>query len=623
MSGIAGLLYLDGRPAEKSKILPVAGAMLNRGPDGLDVWHLGSVALSHNAFHTTPESKFDHQPLWVERERLAITCDARIDNRDELIQKLSIRRPSAEIPDSEVILGAYARWGTSCPEQLVGDFSFAIWDEREQILFCARDRFGVKPFCYYLLEGRLFSFASQINALLKLPIPRRLNEWLIAELFEPTLEGFDKTATFYQDILKLEPACTLTVGSRGVEIRRYWSLDTSREILLGSDEEYVEAYREIFSEAVRCRMRSTGRVGLLLSGGIDSASIAGAASRIANETGMELHTFCGIASENCREEAYIRAVLERIPLPSHLVRSDEASKYVDDFERAILQAAEPVEPTRNYLPRILYRVAHQSGVRVVMDGVDGDMATSHSVPIPHLLRAGQWMAALSMSRETATCYGMSTWSVLRCWGMRPVAPRFITNLWDKLNRRQQWNTRFLAHSYTQQIGLAALLSHHHAEWVELKCDPRREQAHFISSGILPFSYEQYDITGASMGIEPRHPFSDQRLVEFCLGVPSAQKAWKGYSKALLRRGADPRVPAEVRWRTEKPTATPAFIRTLLSSKPELLGDALPHLESIGSYANLQELKRIWRRDGHLNSRDFYCLLSAMYLISWLSTNHFD
>jgi asparagine synthase (glutamine-hydrolysing) len=621
MSGISGLFYLDGRNAEKPAIEGITKAMRHRGPDGFSVWAQGPVAFGHNLFRTTPESTFDKQPLSLERRRLAITCDARIDNRDELIRLLSIQKPVAEIPDSEIILYAYAAWGKSCPERLVGDFSFAIWDERERALFCARDRFGVKPFCYCLLPGRFFAFASQIKGLLELPIPQRLNECLIAELFEATLEGFDKSATFYKDILKLEPACTMTVSARGVETGRYWSLDPSRQINLGSDDEYVEAFRERFTESVRCRMRSTGPVGLMLSGGIDSSSIAGAASRIADETGKELHTFSGIASKNCPEEAFIRAVLERIPAHSHLVRSDEASSYADDFERAILEAAEPVEPTRNHLPRILYRVAQQAGVRVVMDGVDGDMATSHGFPIPYLLRAGQWCAALSMSREVASRHGMSTWSVLRCWGLRPVAPRFITNLWDKLHRRQYLDTRLLARGYARQIALAPLLSRLRTEWLDMKCDLRHQQADFVSCGVLPFSYEHYDITAASMGVEPRHPFSDHRLVEFCLAVPSAQKVWNGYRKGLIRRAADPRLPKQVRWRTEKPTAAPAFTLTLLASKPELLEEAFSHLESIRPYANIAELKKIWRMDGQGdNTEDFYCQLSATYLVLWLRIN---
>jgi asparagine synthase (glutamine-hydrolysing) len=535
---------------------------------------------------------------------------------------LSIHRPPAEVPDCEIILSSYASWGKSCAERLFGDFSFAIWDKQAQTLFCARDRFGVKPFCYCLLPGRLFAFASQIKALLELPIPRRLNEWLIAELFEPTLEGFDKSATFYKDILKLEPACTLVVRAQGIETHRYWSLDPAREIRLGSDDEYVEAFREKFAESVRCRMRSTTPVGLLLSGGIDSATVAGAASRIADETGRVLHTFSGIAQENCPEEDFIRAVLEKIPVHSHLVRSDEASMYAEDFERAILEAAEPVEPTRGYLPRILYRVAQQSGVRVVLDGVDGDMATSHGFLIPYLLRAGHWSAALTTSREIASRHGMSTWSVLRCWGLRPIAPRFITNLWDKLHCRQDLDTRFLARSYARQIGLAARLSRIRAEWHDLKCDPRHEQAGFVSCGILPFSYEQYDLSGASIGVEPRHPFSDHRLVEFCLAVPSAQKVWKGYSKALLRRAADPRLPDQVRWRTERPSAAPPFIRALLSSQSALLKEGFSHLESIRPFADIEELKKIWREDWRVdNFEDFYCLRSAIYLILWLRMNH--
>ena len=245
MSGISGIFYLDGRPVQDREILAVTNAMRHRGPDGSAVWTQGVVALGHNLFKTTPESNFDRQPLWSEQDMLAITCDARIDNRDELIELLAIRHPHAEVPDSEIILRSYATWGEDRPKRLVGDFSFAIWDKRTESLFCARDRFGVKPFCYCFLPGRFFAFATQIKALLELPVPRRLNEWLIAGLVEPTFVGFEQTATFYKDILKCkQPASSLMCAKR-VE-RSDIGADLEGDWQFLSDDEYLEVFGQLF-----------------------------------------------------------------------------------------------------------------------------------------------------------------------------------------------------------------------------------------------------------------------------------------------------------------------------------------------------------------------------------------
>ena len=624
MSGIAGIFYLDGRCVQNPEIASVTDALRFRGPDGFGVWQHGPIGLGHTSFRTTPHSLAYEQPLWREPQGLAITCDARIDNHEELKRLLSLDGPADEIPESEIILRAYAAWGQHCPERLVGDFSFAIWDARNRSFFCARDRFGVKPFCYCYVPGHLFAFASQISALLQLRIPKRLNEWLIVQLFEPTLEGFDQAATFYRDILKLEASCSMNVCRYGIQTRRYWSLDATREIRLRSNKEYIDAYREIFSEAVRCRMRATGEAGLLLSGGIDSSSIAGEASRIAGETGKRLHTLSGVCESDCPEEKVMRAVVGALPVCPHFVQSNEAAQYANDFEHAVLNAAEPTEPTRNYMPRVLYRAAQRAGLRVVMTGTDGDMATSHDFPIPYLLRSGRWRSAVALSRAAARREKMSTWTVLRCLGLRPIAPRFVTRSWDILRRRRRWRTQILAPEFAQRIDLAPRLEQLQREWFELKPDIRYDHAAFLSCGILPFSYEQCDLTAAAMGVEPRHPYSDHRLVEFCLSVPWEVKLWGGYSKALLRRAADSRIPDEVRWRTERPSSGVPFVRALLNTKRELLEQGAAHFDLLASYLNVAELRAAWDRFYcTYNSGDVLAVTSAIYLVLWLHRNAFD
>jgi len=220
---------------------------------------------------------------------LVLTADACIDNRDELIVTIVTLgladRPPAEIADSQLILAAYEKWGEYCPEKLLGDFAFAIWDERKQVLFCARDHFGVKPFCYHQSE-QFFVFASEIKALLCLPgVPCQLNEARVADYLEVLFE--DKAMTFYQHILRLPPGHSITVGREETRLRSYWSLDPERELRLGSDEEYAEA--------MRCRLRSAFPIGSMLSGGLDSSSITCVARKLlAQNGGRRLHTFSAI-----------------------------------------------------------------------------------------------------------------------------------------------------------------------------------------------------------------------------------------------------------------------------------------------------------------------------------------
>ena len=167
MSGIAGAYYsFDGRPVEKTDIEKMLNIIVHRGPDGSRIWTDGPIGFGHRMLWTTPESLNEKLPFSNKTEELSITADARIDNRDELISTFDLPGRSRQtIADSELILTAFEKWGEGCPERLLGDFSFAIWDSRKNRLFCARDHMGIKPF-YYYLSDKLFVFASEIKALL-------------------------------------------------------------------------------------------------------------------------------------------------------------------------------------------------------------------------------------------------------------------------------------------------------------------------------------------------------------------------------------------------------------------------------------------------------------------------
>ena len=146
MSGIAVIWNRDGRPVDGAQIVRMTELMKHRGPDGERHWRRGPVAIGHCALNTTPEALADQQPLIDEAVGLCITFDGRIDNREELKTLLDINGSDLiSVSDPRLVLAAYRKWGEACPEHLLGDFAFAIWDERQRRLFCARDFLGVRP----------------------------------------------------------------------------------------------------------------------------------------------------------------------------------------------------------------------------------------------------------------------------------------------------------------------------------------------------------------------------------------------------------------------------------------------------------------------------------------------
>ena len=198
---------------------------------------------------------------------LVITADARIDNRKELAEELNIV-DEEDVSDSYFILKSYEKWEDKCPEYLLGDFSFAIWDKNKGKLFCARDHMGVKPF-YYYSDEKVFAFGTEIKSILSVPnLHFKLDEKRLANFLMVT-DFFDKENTFYENIKSLTAACSLIIDKNEIKSSRYWKLNPECEIIMDSDEDYANAFREIFTEAVRCRLRSNSSPGVMLSGGLD------------------------------------------------------------------------------------------------------------------------------------------------------------------------------------------------------------------------------------------------------------------------------------------------------------------------------------------------------------------
>ena len=641
MSAIAGIYYPDGQPVNRADLERMIETLAHRGPDGAGVWSEGSVGLGHRMLWTTPESLHERLPLVNETGDLVLTADARIDNRDELIAALGLTdRPPGEITDSQLILAAYEKWGEHCPGKLLGDFAFAIWDERRQKLFCARDHFGVKPF-YYYSSGRAFVFASEIKALLCLPeVPRRLNELRVGYHLAMTVE--DKALTFYQDIFRLPPAHGMTVSRDRTRLQAYWSLDPSRELRMESDEAYAEAFRELFTETVRCRLRSAFPVGSLLSGGLDSSAVTCVArDLLAQNGGHRLHTISAIYDETpeCDERRFINAVLGQGNLEPHYVHMDQLSPLAD-FERVFWHGDEPFTSPTFYIAWGLSQAAHEQGVRVLLDGLDGDTAVSHgngylaelartgrwaafarearaiaqhenlpSVPllleqygVPYLTelaRGWKWVTFAREANELSRHLDVSRRNLFRYCGLKPVLPESLKRTWRALrgrNRPARSVDSIINPEFASRISLdehiKALAGHRSI----LPRTAREEHYRALTSGLIPYVFELANRASTAFSVEARHPFSDRRLLEFCLALPPEQKLYQGWTRIVMRRALAGILPEEVQWRGGKTINSTAFTHGLLNFEDGLLEEVIMNGPgSIEPHVDIAALRETYHR----------------------------
>ena len=571
MSGIAGFFHRNGGQADKTALERMIAILAHRGPV-VGTWIGESTGLACRSLVVTPEARCEHVPLTDAGGQLVLTADARIDNRDDL--RAALGYPPAGIGDGALILLAYQRWGEECPLRLVGDYAFAIWDGRRQRLFCARDHIGVKPF-YYFQSENLFAFASEIKALLTLPqVPRKLNEPRVAELLARHFE--DKASTLYAGIDRLPPAETVSVGRDRCTRRKYWRLDTRHDVRLVNSDAYAEAFRELFVETVRCRTRSEGGIGAALSGGLDSSSIACTASRFLDET-IPLHTFSalfsGLPEEDRRrsdEEPYVRSVLAVIdrPVNAHFVQADLRSP-LHDVERVLWHEDEAFLAPNLYMHWSLYEAARREGVHVFLDGIDGDATVSYGLDhLPDLARTFRWgqlrKQAVDLCRRSEVA--LSPLKAALRFGVKPLIPGVASRQWDRWRRRSNppFDPRSVVNpAFACTVRLDERIrdsrpTGSHRFWSE-----REKHRLSLESGLIPLGLEVLDKAAAAFGLEPRYPFFDRRLMEFCLGLPPEQKLADGWTRSVQRRAMAGILPKDVCWRFSKADLSPGFQWRLL------------------------------------------------------------
>lgn len=582
MSAIAGILGVRGRPAGGEALR----AMLDRlapfhHPDERGEWVAGPVALGHLLVRLTPEDIFERQPLTSPDGRYILCADLRLDNREELAQALGIAPATArEQPDSVFVMGAYRKWGERCPERLLGDFAFALWDSQERRLFCARDHMGVRPF-YYFHGAETFAFATAIKGLLALPeVPCLLNETALADYLVLLEEDLD--ATFYEGVLRLPAAHTLVVDAEGrCRISRYWSPDPGRELRLGSDAEYREAFREQMNRAVERRLRSSGPSAVMLSGGLDSSSVACLAARALAHRGERLIAVSAVLPEDHEgperdEWDHIQAVAAQASnIEVHRVTAQGAG-LLTDLERAFEINDEPFRDLFHYMTRALLRAAAERGATNLLWGLGGDHLVSSKAPgyLADLVRGGGVRRLLRELWVLAEVSGRSLPTLLKSELLVPLLPPALLEAYRRLRRGSPARLRLAASAiqpdFARSMGLAARIAQfERAPGISLGGTVRARQYRELMSGTNSKVMEYAAHLGGALGVRLQTPLFDKRLLEHCLALPVEQKARNGWSRWALRSGMEGVLPESVRWRRDKLPFSPDFVQRIMSDRDRM------------------------------------------------------
>lgn len=370
MCGIAGII---GQKATRASILQMLETQKHRGPDFMDYYvEENRIALGHNRLSIIDLSSNANQPFTSDDGNFVMVFNGEIYNYIELKKELQAKYQFKTQSDTEVLLNAYKEWGESCLEKFNGMFSFAIWNKKEQSLFAARDRFGVKPF-YYHFDSSNFHFASEIKTILDLGIAKVANETVWSTFFSEGSYGLPNE-TFWKNIHQLPGGYSLTLKNNSLQIKKWYSFENRTKALFthfeNNEEEYIT---NLLLKAINLRFRADVPVGFNLSGGLDSSTLLALIDQQKiDKSAVEAFTFV-TNDERYDEIKWVKSMLENREF--HLNICPLSANEVPELSLKMSQ--HQMEPYGG-IPTIAYskifQAARQKGVKVLLDGQGSDEA---------------------------------------------------------------------------------------------------------------------------------------------------------------------------------------------------------------------------------------------------------
>ena len=553
MCGIAGIVSFN-QQVENGSLYSMITKLHHRGPDGEGMWinENKMVGLAHKRLSIIDLADTGKQPMHYANERYTITFNGEIYNYIELKEKLRHQGYTFHsTSDTEVLLALYDLKKEAALGELDGMFAFSIWDSKENILFCARDRFGEKPF-YYHVNDSYFAFASEMKALFELTISKKVSQKKIYNyiLYGILEDPLDKSATFYEAVKQLEPAHYMIVTPDKRLIRkRYWDLEQGNPLML-SEQEAVHRFRDLFTTSVERRLRSDVPVGSSLSGGLDSSSIVMLIDKIKKEKSVQ-KTFSARFLNFSRDEGnYMQLVIDKATVEPHFV-FPTVDSVIDNLKTISYHQEEPIASASVAIQFEVMKLARQNGIKVLLDGQGADeMLAGYTLFWTTYLN--QLYASDKIKFKSATTAYTELHNRIPVKNNLEFKWRAIHN--SSFKTVSQLKNAFKSPSSSYFLGMHPdLVSHFRRETNPIpKPVSLKEHLYFflMKRGINEL-LRYADRNAMAHGVEVRLPFLNHQLVEFLFQLPDEMLLNKGWSKYILRKSMEDLLPPEITWRKDK------------------------------------------------------------------------
>ena len=569
MCGISGILNLGQAPApSRSELEQMIHALQHRGPDGYGFFLDGPVGLAHARLSIIDLEGGD-QPIHNEDCTVQVVFNGEIFNFLELREELQGRGHRFYTrSDTEVIVHLYEEYGDDFVHHLIGQFAIALWDARRQRLLLVRDRAGIRPLYYSIVQGRLY-FASELKSLFTQPAVRReLDPVALGEVF--TFWCPLEPHSLFRDVRALPPGQRMVVEGGNLSIDRYWDwtfppgeIDDSRSV-----EDWAEELRELMIDAVRLRLRSDVPVGAYLSGGLDSSIIT---SLIHNFTDTALRTFSiGFEDDEFDESGFQQELVRYLDTDhTHVTCTREDIGRI--FPKVIWHAESTILRTAPAPLMLLSRHVRESGYKVVLTGEGADEVFGgydifkeakirrfcHRDPDselrPQILRRLYPYLKYSPA-SSGGAFGQQFFQQ----GMEYIDEPFFAHVprWTTTRRSWKFFSPELKAAVSGKVdfeSIRALLPPDINSWQPLNRDQYVEN-HTLLSGYLLNS--QGDRMAMANSIEGRFPFLDHRVMEFAARIPPRYKIRVLNEKYLLKQSMAGLIPESIRQRNKQPYRAP-------------------------------------------------------------------
>ncbi len=553
MCGIAGYWLLDGSAGTDQVIADMVASMRHRGPDdeGFVLLDTGTgkesekehdLALANARLSILDLSRQGHQPMSSQDGTVTLVYNGEIYNYLELRDELKKKGHSfVSDTDTEVVIAAYQEYGLDCLQHFNGMWGFVLYDREKNTLFCARDRFGIKPF-YYHKSDTQFVFGSEIKTLCQFPLPSITpNE---QKMMRNLVQGYryvdDDDESYFKEIKQLEPATYMLIDltSKDCTITKYWELDLTKQTDL-SDEEIVAKYRELLIDAVKIRLRADVPYTFALSGGMDSPSIVSIAKKVLKK---ETITFSAVYEKGNRydEQEYIQAVIDDLGIDSHFIKPT-LGDFFANLTKMISYHDEPICTVTFYSHWQVMQKIKDEGFTVVLTGNGADESASGYYD-------HYWYNFYDLEKTGETELMEKE---ITLWMQNHNKER---KLWTDFRKKLD-STSFLSPNKEKHQALikdellATLHEHEHPHKAKSLLTSRMYNE--LTMEGVPVLLRPEDRNTMAFSLEARVPYLDYRLVEFAYSIPNRFKVRDGIGKNILRDAMKGIVNEKVRTRKEK------------------------------------------------------------------------